>query len=185
VPYQCRKRGVSLSKKRWSGTLAIFFLVQSMMLPPMASAVNYPLTQIKTDSSYPDGYFKKTYDFIRFGLLLYKLDAIDRSSREDLISAAGKMILSPGVSFDLDNIDLVRKGWTRYYPFSIDGKDFIMRIFLTAERPYQTEAPVLYEGSINNPAVTFQVLPSINEILSDCKIQPHRTYSSSEVNRSS
>ncbi|MCX5668155.1 MAG: hypothetical protein NTY34_07615 [Candidatus Omnitrophica bacterium] len=174
-----------MSKKKWSGILAVFFLVQSIMLPPMASAVNYPLTQIKTDSNYPDGYFKKTYDFIRFGLLLYKLDAIGRSSKEDLISNAGKMILSPGISFDLDNIDVVRKGWTRYYPFSIDGKDFIMRIFLTAERSYQPEAPILYEGSITNPAVTFQVLPSINEIISGCKIQPRRTYSSAEVNRSS
>ena len=47
-----------------------------------------------------------------------------------------------------------------------------------------TYVPILYEGTIVKASVTFQVLPSINEILSGCKIKPYQIYSSSEVNRS-
>ena len=42
----------------------------------------------------------------------------------------------------------------------------------------------LYEGAIADPAMTFQALPSINEILSDCKIKPLKFYYSYSVSRS-
>lgn len=165
--------------------LPTVFILIGIMISPQILAANYPLTQIKTESSSPDISFKKTYDLICFGLSLYKLDALNRCSKEDLMNYAGKINLSPGVVFDIDNIGQLAKGWTRYYPFSIDGRNFIMRIFLTIERHYQPVVPILYEGSIASPAITFQVLPSLNEIMSDCKIKPRVSYSSSEVSRSS
>ena len=42
----------------------------------------------------------------------------------------------------------------------------------------------IHEDSLAKTKVTFAAMPSLNEILSDCKIKPLTTYSSSEVNRS-
>jgi len=137
------------------------------------------------DVNYSDPAVKKIYDAICLGVFLYELDTIARLSKEEIERSCSELSLNSEVRFDLANMNLGRKGWTRYYPFSIGNKDFIMRIFLTAERAYQPSTSVLYEGSIAHPAVTFQVLPSINEIISNCKIKPHVIYSSYEVDRSS
>ena len=174
-----------MGKGKWFLLLSIFFLLHDVTFSSTAAAINYPLTQIKVNPDCPDKFFKKIYDSICFGLSVYRLDAIKGCSKEDLIKNLGNVILNSSVRFDLENIDIIKKGWTRYSPFSIDNKNFIMRIFLTDEKLYQPDAPVLYEGSIESPAVTFQVLPSLNEILSDRKIKPHKTYSSFEVARSS
>lgn len=174
-----------MSKRKWFLLLAIFFLLHDVTFSSTATAINYPLTQIKVNPDCPDKFFKKIYDSICFGLSVYRLDAIKGCSKEDLIKNLGNVILNPSIRFDLENIDIIKKGWTRYYPFSIDSKNFIMRIFLTEEKLYQPDAPVLYEGSIVNPAVTFQVLPSLNEILADCKIKPTRIYSTRLVDSSS
>ena len=127
---------------------------------------------------------KEIYDAICLGVSLYELDTIARLPKEEIERSYLRLSLNSLVRFDLANMDLGKKGWTRYYPFFVGNKAFIMRIFLTSERAYQPSAPVLYEGAIADPAITFQVLPSINEILSDCKIKPLRTYSLSEVARS-
>ena len=137
------------------------------------------------DASYSDGVFKQIYTAICLGVSLYELDAIGGLSKEEIERRRPGLSVNSPVRFDLENMDLGRKGWTRHYPFYIEDKSFIMRIFLTAERTYQPSAPILYEGSLANPAVTFQVLPSINEIISVHKSKPHRTYYSPEVNRSS
>lgn len=174
-----------MDKRKWSAVLVVFFLLSDVIIPSVSTAVNYPLTQIKVDPDTVDRSFKKIYDSICFALSVYVSDVIERSSKESLVRNFSQVVLHPSIRFDLENMDIIKKGWTRYYPFSIDGKEFIMRIFLTSERSYMPDAPILYEGSITNPAVTFQVLPSLNEILSDCKIKPQRTYSVSEVSRSS
>jgi hypothetical protein len=175
-----------LSKKKWSGILAIFFLVQVVTSSPVLSFENSSLNPpTNIDANFSDPTVKNIYDAICLGVGLYELDTIEGLSKAEIEGRYPGLSLNSEVRFNLANMDLGRKGWTRYYPFSVGDKNFIMRIFLTVERSYQPEAPVLYEGSIANPAVTFQVLPSINEILSGCKIQPRRTYSSTEVNRSS
>jgi len=175
-----------VNRKKWSIILAIFILVQDAAISSSAfPAINYPLTQIKVYQNSVDRSFKKIYDSVCMGLAIYKSDVINRSSKEDLINIFSRIVSIPGIKFDLENIDILKKGWTRYYPFSIDGKSFIMRIFLTAEKLYQPSVTVLYEGSVENPAVTFQVLPSLNEILADCKIAPRRTYSTHQVDSSS
>jgi len=174
-----------VNKSKCCAALVIFFLLFDVVIPSLSSAINYPLTQIKVDPDTVDRSFKKIYDSVCFALSVYVSDVIGRSSKEDLIKNFSRIALHPGIRFDLENMDIIKKGWTRYYPFSIEGKEFIMRIFLTSERSYQPPAPVLYEGSIATPAVTFQVLPSLNTILSDCKIKPRQSYSISEVARSS
>ena len=174
-----------MNKERWSIVLAIFFLVQYISPSQTYSATNFPLTQIKVDPNSTDICFKKIYDSLCVGLSIYKLDAIERYTKENLIKNLSNISTKTDVKFDLDNIDMDKKGWTRYYPFSIGDKNFIMRIFLTSELQYQPKVRVLYEGTLTNPAVTFQVLPPLNDILSDCKIKPIKTYLSTQVDRSS
>ena len=178
------KRGF-VNKRKWFAVLVVFFLLSDVIIPSVSTAANYPLTQIKVDPDTVDKAFKKIYDSVSFALSVYVSDVIERSSKESLIRNFSQVVLHPSIRFDLENIDVIKKGWTRYYPFSIDGKEFIMRIFLTSERSFLPDAPILYEGSIMNPAVTFQVLPSLKEILSDCKIKPRQVHSSPEVLRSS
>lgn len=56
--------------------------------------------------------------------------------------------------------------------------------FLKGELQCQPVARVLYEGRLTKPAVTFQTLPKLSDILSDCKIEPVKTYLSTQVDRS-
>jgi len=71
-----------------------------------------------------------------------------------------------------------------YYPFFINDKELMMGIFLTQEKLYQHAAPILCEGNIEDHGGTFQTLPSLNEILADCKIKPHQFYSTYLVDSS-
>ncbi|MDD5136897.1 MAG: hypothetical protein PHN63_06095 [Candidatus Omnitrophica bacterium] len=136
------------------------------------------------DVNYSDPVVKNIYDAICQAVILYELDTAAGLSKEDMETSYPGLSLDSEVCFDLANMDMGRKGWTRYYSFSIGNKSFIMRIFLTSERSYQTEAPILYEGSLANPAVTFQVLQSLNELLSDLVIKPLKIHYSPEVSRS-
>ncbi|MDP3791416.1 MAG: hypothetical protein Q8R38_05195 [Candidatus Omnitrophota bacterium] len=174
-----------MTDKRWLIFLIVLFLMQFAILSEVLSDTNFPLTQIKVDSVSSDKFFKKIYESACIGLSIYKLDVMEKYTKERLAAVFHAGGGNGLIKFDMNNVDMDKKGWTRYYPFSIYGKDFIMRIFLTEEKRYQHSAPILYEGNIQNPAVTFQVLPSLNEILSDCKIKPHRTYSTRSTDSSS
>jgi len=175
-----------VSKKKLYCILAIFFLVQSIASSSVLAFENSVLNPpTNIDINYSDGVVKKLYDAICLGVLIYELDTVGRKSKEEIARSCAGLPSNSEVRFDLENMDMGRKGWTRYYPFSVGDKAFIMRIFLTVERAYQSSAPVLYEGVIANPAVTFQVLPSLNEILADCKIKPIKIYHSSATSRSS
>ena len=167
--------------------LIVFFLVQHVTPSQVLSNTSFSLAQIpqvNIDSNSSDNSFKKIYESIYTGLAIYKLDAIERCPKERMAVAIGAICHSPDIAFDLNSISLGKKGWTRYYPFCIDDKNFIMRIFLTGELRYQPKVPVLYEGTLTEPPVTFQILPSINDILAVCKIKPIRTYSLALADRS-
>ena len=174
-----------MSRKRWSIFLVIFFLCVLIVPSKILADTNFPLTHIKVDSDSGDNFFKKIYESVYVGLSIYKLDTIEKYTKERLItdfhSGGGNGL----IRFDLENIDIGKKGWTRYYPFSIGDKNFIMRIFLTAELQYQPKVKVLYEGKLDDPDITFQILPSLSDILSDCNIKPFRTYSTAKVDSSS
>ncbi len=164
-----------MAKKRLSIILAIFFLVQIFTTPIELYAETCPLNpQTKVNPNEIDMCFKDVYDTIHLALFIYKLDAIKHSPKNDIIrNYADEFADLSRVRFDLEHIDIQRKGWTRYYPFSVRGRNFIIRIFLTSERQYQAKADTIFEGEIDNPAITFQVLDGVNALLKDCKIKPH------------
>ena len=111
-------------------------------------------------------------------LLIYKLDVVERSSKEtikeEIISQYDNAFFSlSGIDYDLDNIDYFRKkGFTRYYPFRVKDTSYIIRIFRSDEKAFQPEVEVLYEGNVKNPAVTFQILKGVNAILETCRLKP-------------
>ena len=172
-----------MKRNRLLVLLAALFLLQYTAPSSIFSDPNFPLTQIKVGSDPSDHFFKQIYESVCIGLSIYKLDAIEHNTKEKIMtgfhSGGGN-----SVRFDMGNMDIGKKGWTRYYPFSIGDKNFMMRIFLTKELQYQPKVKVLYEGTLDNPAVTFQVLPSLGELLSDCSMKPFRAYSTSQVDKS-
>jgi hypothetical protein len=176
---------VFLNRKRWSGFLVIFFLYALIIPSKALPDTNFPLTHIKVDSGSADTFFKKIYESVYVGLSLYKLDAIEKYTKGQLMTSFQPVTGNGLIRFDLKNIDMGKKGWTRYYPFSIGDRNFIMRIFLTAEVQYQPKIKVLYEGRLDDPDITFQILPSLNDILSDCTIKPFRAYSTTQADSSS
>lgn len=166
-----------MNKKRVPLVVAIFFLVQSIASSQAISLETWtlnPPTKVSLNKS--DICFKYLFETIYSALSLYRLDTIERYSKDALIREYGNTIFNPEVRFDLEHIDIGKKGWTRYYPFSIGGRHFIIRIFLTDELTYQPKVMVLFESAIQNPAVTLQILPGLNEILRDCRIRPHDFY---------
>lgn len=105
-------------------------------------------------------------------LLIYRLDAVERLPKSALLERldpiqADTFAKLTGVEFDLDKVDLGKKGWTRYYPFSLNGNDYFIRIFRSDERYYQPKVEVLMEGRVKNPSVTFQIIRGVNSILGD------------------
>jgi len=159
--------------------LCILFLVQSLAYPQELLHRTLPLNpQTKVSPNNVKLAFLQKYDVLCMALLIYKLDAVERSPKEvvkeSIMREYDRAFFNlTGVKFDLEHIDLGKKGWTRYYPFSVHGEWYIMRIFKTEERVYQPEVSVLLEGDIEDPKVTFQILPGINRILEQCKIKPH------------
>ena len=176
-----------MNGKRLLIFLSVFFLVQHVTPSQVLSNTTFSLpqiTQVSVDATSPGNSFKQIYESIYTGLAIYKLDAIEKCPKERLAVALSAICHSSDIAFDLNNISFGKKGWTRYYPFSIGDKNFIMRIFLTGELRYQSKVPVLYEGALAEPNITFQILPSINDILAVCKIKPIRTYSFALADRS-
>lgn len=143
------------------------------MAPAEGLSLN-PLTEINmSGANIP---FKETCNFLCMALSLYKSDAFKGMPKEELIRTYSSIVSGSDVRFDFEHIDLMRKGWTRYYPFSVGEKRFIARIFLTKEAGFQPKVQVMSEVIIENFGVTLQVLPGIDEILNDCKIKPNRVY---------
>jgi hypothetical protein len=174
-----------LIKKSTALIAAAFFVVQVALFAGAASAEIYspnPLTRINTDGN--NVIFKETCSFLCAVLSLYKSDVLDKLAKEDLIRVYAPILEDLKARFDFDNIDIGKKGWTRYYPFSIGTKKFVARIFLTKEAYFQPKVQVLSETVMENLGVTLQVLPDINEILDNCKIRPNKIYGSSLVDKS-
>ena len=155
----------------------------TILLIPSLSSLSIPLPdcnlipESNASGTVPDMSFKCMYDVVCAALLMYKLDAVERASksvvRETLRKKYdGVFVNFSGVRFDLDKMDFMKKGWTRYYPFYVDDKPYIIRIFRTEESVYQLDADVLYEGALKNPQVTFQILPGINALLAHSRITP-------------
>ncbi|MDD5496184.1 MAG: hypothetical protein PHP46_03665 [Candidatus Omnitrophica bacterium] len=155
--------------------LAIVFLAQSIQFPQELSCETYALNpQSKVNLTEYNSLFRHKCEAVCLALFIYKMDALNGSSKRDIMDEYGTFLADFAVRFDLENMDMGRKGWTRYYPFSIEGKDFIARVFLTRERAHRVEVPVLFESSLKKLPITIQILPNISSILESCKIRPHR-----------
>lgn len=174
-----------MNKRRWPIMLASLLLAFLIATPPLFSVENNFLNPpLKVNINSTDNSFKSLYGAVCLGIFFYELDAVKKLTKEEIVRQYPDILFNSEIRFDLANLDLGKKGWTRYYPFSVGNKDFIMRIFLTSERAFQAPVAALFEGNIEQPAVTFQVLPCLNEILADCKIKPTRIYPSRQVDSS-
>jgi len=75
------------------------------------------------------------------------------------------------IAFDMDNIDFGKKGFTRYYPFTVDGRDLIIRIFDVRETSFLPEFRVFEEGVFEDSRIGFQIIPGIQDIVASKKIK--------------
>ena len=168
-----------MNKKITAAVAVTLFLVQAISLTGMAPAETLspnPLTEINTGGANLP--FKETCNFLCMALSIYRSDTFKGMPKEELVKAYGSMLSGSDVRFDFAHIDLMRKGWTRYYPFSVGEKRFVARIFLTKEANFQPKVQVISELAIENFGVTIQILPGIGELLNDCKIRPNKAYRS-------
>ena len=174
-----------MNKKRTAVIAVTFFLIQIIPLAGLSPAENLspnPLTEIHAGGTNIQ--FKETCNLLCMALSLYKSDVFNGLSKEELIKMYGPLLSDSSVRFDLKHLDIGKKGWTRYYPFSVGRKMFIARIFLTKEAGFQPKVTVISELAVEDLGVTLQILPGIDEILKGCKIAPNKIYSPSQVDKS-
>lgn len=134
-----------------------------------------PPQKVSPIETNPEFTFLKEFNILTFALALYHLDAKEHLTK-DIIKrrlatdcAVWKKALN--IDFDLDNIDLNKRGFTRYYPFSINGKDFIVRIFDMKERHFLPEFDVFYEALFEDSGVGLQIIPGINTVLKSKRVE--------------
>ena len=119
--------------------------------------------------------FAQQFNILAFALGIYTMDTKERLSKDAIKASLAdnsricKDIL--GLVFDLDNIDFKRKGFTRHYPFSVNGKDFIIRIFDVREKHYLSNVEVFYEGVFETDNLGFQIIPGLKTILQETKVE--------------
>ncbi len=162
---------VFVKKRRFAIAIIIFFLALAASSPDISEAQNSALSPPMRITEH---LFKEVYATVSVAFSVYKMDAMDGLSMENIIDKHRAALIGADVKFDLEHMDLRRKGWTRHYPVSIRGENFIVRLFLTGERAYQPALPVLFEMDIKDPDVTCQILPDINSILGPAGIKPLR-----------
>lgn len=163
-----------MNGKKWPINVAIFFLVQCMTSPQISSQETGSLNPpIKVSLNKSEICFRYMFDIIYSALEIYRKDAIERRSVEELMKECDRTLTGTEPRFNVRHLGIGKKGWTRYYPFSIGEHSFIVRIFLTEESAFQPDTAVLFQAEMKNPAVTIQILPNLNEILTDCGIRPY------------
>ncbi|MFH0763612.1 MAG: hypothetical protein V1927_01240 [Candidatus Omnitrophota bacterium] len=170
-----------MDKKRLSIVLAIFFLAQAVSLPQNLGAEIYALN---IPSRIADPYFRNMNIAADVALSIYKKHELGKISKEDIARKFSGGTINEYVQFDLGDLRLGKGGCTRYYPVSILGEDFIVRVFLSDEEVFQPKVKVVFEAKIENPGITCQIIPNVRAILKDCKIEPHRIYNNTEAARS-
>ena len=114
---------------------------------------------------------KNSISAIEYALFLYRLDCLDRVKKDIILTECAKNpISSIDVVFDLENMGIKRKGWTRYYPVMIGEKLYVVRIFLTREKVYQEKITPEIEVDLKDPQVTCQIISGVSGILKDTPI---------------
>lgn len=170
-----------MNKNRLLLIIVCLFLVHSQ-LGIASSLGTLPLTppgKVSPLETNQEIIFLKEFNILAFALGMYYLEAEERLSKDDLKERLSETLDrwedKFNVIFDLDNI--VKHGFTRDYPFTVKNKSFIIRLFDVKDgyhvrRRLPDEVKILYEGEFKE-GIRFQILPGINAILKDEKIEPH------------
>ncbi|MBL7158532.1 MAG: hypothetical protein ISS91_03395 [Candidatus Omnitrophica bacterium] len=160
-----------MSKSILLTLIVSLFLVHSIVVAAEELGT-YPISPIEkvspTEISIKET-FASEFNILAFALGMYQLETEKGFSKEDIKAALSESNLSCGSAinmvFDLDNIDIRKKGFTRYYPFSANEKDFIIRIFDLREKHFLPEFEILHEGIFEDSDIGFQILPGLKTIL--------------------
>ncbi len=138
----------------------------------------YPISPVQKVSPTETGIkeiFAREFNILAFALGIYYLDVEKRlpkyAIKKYLALGTAMCEENLSVAFDLDNIDFKRKGFTRYYPFKVGGKDCIIRIFDLKERHYLPDFDIFYEGVFEESNLGFQVIPGVDAILKEVKAE--------------
>lgn len=160
-------------------------LILAILIPQAIEAVPCALLP---PSIISEGSFGQLMIAVHIGKIMYKMDAFEGLSplylKEKL--AALSRCFGDGI-FDADRIDFQKKGFTRHYLFTIDGKSLVIRICLTSELRLQPEIPdndIIVKGEIENLGATYQVF-TLTALTGSPKPQPCSTFHTREVDRSS
>ncbi len=155
--------------------LAGFALVSTLFCATLRAETTtiIPINKVSPTEPQQNISFLKTFNVITLALSVYQMDAKKRMSKEEIQEKISDELASLRSSldiiFDINKIDLNRRGFTRYYPFGVNGEDLIIRIFNISEKHFLPECDVLYEGRLDNLALGFQITPGIRTILSSEK----------------
>ena len=157
--------------------IVVIFLAQALLLPYMTEAGGFSLAP-PSIINIPD--FNQLLSAVQTGIAIYRLDAMGGCPKAELKAKCEAIAAAnPLPDFDISKMDLGKKGWTRYYPFSIGNKDLIIRIFLTGECGYQSKIPdedIILQASRKDLGITYQVFTGVNAILKSCGIKPHTPF---------
>ena len=157
--------------------IVVIFLAQALLIPYMTEAGGFSLAP-SSIVNLPD--FNQLLSAVRTGIAIYRLDAMGECSKVELKGKCEAIAAAnPYPDFDISKMDLGKKGWTRYYPFSIGGRELIIRIFLTGEYKYQPKIPdedIILQASRKDLGITYQVFSGVNAILKSCGIKPHTPF---------
>ena len=160
-------------------TLAIvaIFLTQALLLPYMTEAGGFSLAP-PSIINIPD--FNQLLSAVQTGIAIYRLDAMGGCPKAELKAKCETIAAANSIpSFDIDRMGLGKRGWTRYYPFSIGGRDLIIRIFLTDQYTFQSkiqDKDIILQASRKDLGITYQVFTGVNAILKGCSIKPHAPF---------
>lgn len=165
--------------------VAIFFLAQAILQSgPGACAENYFLNPPSAlDPVLAKSPVMSEYCIIGAAIVLYNADVVKRLPREELIEQVGLFLAGTSVRFDPSSIGMLRNGRTRCYTFWIGDSCFVARI-CPREARILLDVPVLREFDIRKSGVILQILPGVNDILKDRRIQPYNISSPAIVDKS-
>lgn len=174
-----------MKKRSALNVAAIFFLVQAILQTVSnaraESSILNPPSEINITQT--ESMLKSQWSAIRTALDLYDADVWKKLPSEQLIDQVDISLTGTSVRFHLDNIDEIRKGRVRCYPFSIGDKHF-MALICPKEARRKLDVPVLMELDIKKRGVILQIFPGVNDILKGREIKPHEPPSPSPTDKS-
>lgn len=174
-----------MKKRSALSIAAIFFLVQLILQTGYFARAETNLLNppSEIDIARTDSLLKSEWGAIRAALDLYDADVNKKLPSGQLIEQAGLFLSGTGVRFHLDDMDAIRKGRTRCYPFSIGDRNFMVMICPKEARRHPG-VPVLMELYIKKQGVILQIFPGVNDILNGLEIRPHRIPAPSPTDKS-